>query len=124
MNVWRAGDVEFVVSEHILQELDRTLRKPYFVARLDESDRLAYITLILEDAVVVEVSDPIPTVLSDPADNLVLATALSANVPFIVSGDRELQRLGEYRGIRIVSARDFIDLIVKEQDAEANARNA
>jgi predicted nucleic acid-binding protein len=36
-NQWRSGDFDLVVSDHILQELDRALRKPYFAARLDES---------------------------------------------------------------------------------------
>ena len=33
-NHWRSGDFELVVSGHILEELERALRKPYFAARL------------------------------------------------------------------------------------------
>lgn len=47
----------------------------------------------------------LPTVLSD----LVLATDLAGNARFLVSADRELQRLGMDRGVRIVSARGFVE---------------
>jgi predicted nucleic acid-binding protein len=45
-------------------------------------------------ATIVAIMKPIPTVMSDRADNMVLATAMAADTPFLVSGDRELQELG------------------------------
>ncbi len=90
IDAWRQGNIEFVLSEHILIELERTLRKPYFAARLDERDRRAFLALLLEYCAIVELRDPIPVVLVDEADNLVLATALAGKAPYLVSGDREL----------------------------------
>ncbi len=46
--------------------------------------------------------------LRDPDDNIVLATAMAANADAIVSGDRDLLVLGEYQGIQIVTAQDFL----------------
>jgi len=95
---WRADQFELVVSDHIVSERARVLHKPYFAARLDVQDRAEFLALVAGDATVVAVAEPIPDVVSDPADNLVLATALSAGVPYLVSGDRELQRLAAYPG--------------------------
>jgi hypothetical protein len=45
----------------------------------------------------------------------VLATARSAGASYVVSGDRELQRLSEFQGIRIISARQFLDVLDAEE---------
>lgn len=43
-------------------------------------------------------------VTADPADDLILACAVAANVDAVVSGDRRhLLSLGEHKGIRIIS---------------------
>jgi putative PIN family toxin of toxin-antitoxin system len=118
IKAWRIGFVEIVVSEHILIELERTLRKPYFSARLDEFERRAFLALLLEFATVVEITASVPTVVSDYGDNVVLATALSAKAPYVVTGDRELQRLSRYQAIRIVSAREFLDIAFSGSEAD------
>jgi putative PIN family toxin of toxin-antitoxin system len=105
---WRRGAIEIAISSHILIELERALRKPYFAARLSDYDRQVFLSLLLDSATVVEIDEPIPTVLSDDGDNLVLATALSAKASHIVSGDRELQLLSGFHGIKILSARVFV----------------
>jgi hypothetical protein len=38
-----------------------------------------------------------------PEDDLVLATAVSARADCLVTGDRQLQRLGSYQGVSILS---------------------
>ena len=47
----------------------------------------------------------------DPDDDLVLATALSAEASVIVSGDRDLLVLGTFREIRILDAADALVVI-------------
>lgn len=111
---WRANDFELVVSDHIVSELARVLYKPYFAARLDVQDRAAFLALVAGDATVVAIVEPIPDVVSDPADNLVLATALSVGVPYLVSGDREMQRLAAFQGIRILSPAEFLAILDAE----------
>lgn len=48
----------------------------------------------------------------DPDDNPILATAIAGEVQYLVSGDkRDLLTLGSIGGTRIVSARQFIDIL-------------
>jgi putative PIN family toxin of toxin-antitoxin system len=112
---WRQGLLEIVISDHILEELERTLRKPYFADRIDPRDRAQFLSLLRELATVVEIAAPVPVVLQDHAGNLILATAVSANVPYIITGDRELQMLGEFQQIRILSARAFQSMVEDEE---------
>lgn len=52
---------------------------------------------------VVNVEPITPAVSADPDDDQVLATELAEQADLIVSGDADLQRLGRYEGIPIVS---------------------
>jgi predicted nucleic acid-binding protein len=47
----------------------------------------------------------------DPDGNRVLECAVAAGARFIVSGDNDLLRLGQFRNIRIVKVADFMKLI-------------
>ncbi|MGH8652352.1 MAG: putative toxin-antitoxin system toxin component, PIN family [Gammaproteobacteria bacterium] len=53
---------------------------------------------------------PVP-VCRDPADDVVLAAALAAQVDLIVSGDADLLGLHEYQGIPIVTAAEALRLM-------------
>lgn len=51
-------------------------------------------------------------VLLDPKDDVIVATAVASRADYLVTGDRRhLLTLGEYRGIRIVTPRQFLDLL-------------
>jgi uncharacterized protein len=47
----------------------------------------------------------------DPNDDMIVATAVKAKADFIVTGDRHLLALGSHDSIRIVTPREFLDLL-------------
>ena len=47
----------------------------------------------------------------DPDDNLILATAVGGRANYIVSGDRHLLDLGEFRGIKIVTVDRMLSIL-------------
>lgn len=47
----------------------------------------------------------------DPKDDPVLACALKVEADYIVSKDDHLKDLKEYRGIKIVSSQEFLELL-------------
>ena len=49
-----------------------------------------------------------PTVLADEPDNRIVECALAANAQLIVTGDRAMLALGEYRDVSIVSLRTYL----------------
>lgn len=52
---------------------------------------------------------PITDASPDPDDNIFLAAAVEGEVDYIVSGDKKhLLSLGVYRGVRIITARQFV----------------
>lgn len=44
----------------------------------------------------------------DLEDDLVLGTAVAAHADFLVTGDKGLLAIGGYRGVRIVTAEQFL----------------
>jgi putative PIN family toxin of toxin-antitoxin system len=108
---WRRGEVEIVVSSHILGELDRVLSNAYFVVRLDGNTRDEFLSLARTTTTVVAITAPIPNVASTQDDNLVLATAESADVPYLGTGDAELLRVQQYKGTVILSPRQLYNLL-------------
>ena len=116
IDAWRHGRLRVVVSSHILGELERALGNAYFATRLDAHNRDAFLTLARTTTTIVKITVPIPNVASTQDDNIVLATAESAGAPYLVTGDAELLRIGEYKGIMILSPRRFLDLLEAEAE--------
>ncbi len=56
----------------------------------------------------VDVTSRIDTIKVDPSDNAFLECAVDGRADYIVSGDRHLLGLGTYRGIQIISPREFL----------------
>ena len=92
------------------------MRKPYFAARLDETDREDFLALVTEFASLVEIAEPIPDVLPDGPDNLILATAMSGGAHIIVSDDRALRQLPQFQGVRILSASEVLVVLAGSVD--------
>ncbi|MYB76613.1 MAG: hypothetical protein F4X83_05860 [Chloroflexi bacterium] len=51
-------------------------------------------------------------VATTPADDLILAAAVSGGASYFVTGDRQNRSPGEYQGVRIVDPRAFVDWLI------------
>jgi predicted nucleic acid-binding protein len=60
------------------------------------------VRVVLDTNVVIPVSD-------DPDDDMFLAVALASQSEVVVSGDRDLRRVSGWRGIEVLTPRQFID---------------
>lgn len=112
MGLWHARAFQLIASQPILDEFARTLEKPYFARRLSGEQRRQNLALLREEATVVPITAKVEGVASHREDDLVLATAVSAKVDYLVTGDRALQALGNYRGVTILSPRAFLETLM------------
>lgn len=106
---------QLCLSEPILTETAEVLlfrpRLRKFAAYADK-DVHDYIRWLLGQAEVVANVRELRAVAADPKDDPIVATAVAANADYLVTGDRaHLLPLGEYRGVRIISPRVFLDII-------------
>lgn len=102
--------VELFTSPALIQELGEALAYRKFVRRLTLQ---ATTVEALVDRYVAIATSLVPAsipraVPNDPDDDQVLATALTAQADLIVSGDSDLQALGIYQGIPIVSPAECV----------------
>ena len=99
------GEIELAISEAILTETLRVLRDKFHRTpeQLQEAEGL--LTAVTRQVYPVERVDAVPT---DKDDNRVLECAVAADSEVIVSGDSDLLRLGNFRGIDIMKASDLI----------------
>jgi putative PIN family toxin of toxin-antitoxin system len=99
------------VSANILTELVNTLSDPYFRRRLTTEQIEAAQRLLEEEATRTPLRTRVSRVATYAEDDVVLAAAVSAGVDYLVTGDKQLQRLGIYQSIGILSPRAFLDLL-------------
>ncbi len=111
LRAWLADRFRLVLSDFMIDEVDRTLASPYFAQRLSVEQRARNIALLRSRASIISITAEIHGVATHPEDDLVLATAVSAGVAYLVTGDKKLQRLRSYQGIAITSPRDFLDVL-------------
>jgi putative PIN family toxin of toxin-antitoxin system len=118
INAFLADELRVFLSPQIVRELERTLAKPYFARKLTAEAVADYLTTVRLAATLVEITAEVHGVATHPEDDLVLATALSAGVSYLVTGDIQLQELGVYQQIHIVSPRAFLDALAAEEGAQ------
>ena len=105
----REGIVESVTCQEILAELEAVLR---LKRTMSNDDIVEAVNEILLFSRVVQITNTLTGVVSDPEDHKVLECALVGGASHIVTGDRRhLLPLGSYQGIAIVSAADFVALV-------------
>ncbi len=59
-------------------------------------------------ATFVKPTEKIDIIKNDPDDNIHLEAAVAGDAAYIVTGDSDLLELKEFRGIRIVTAKEFL----------------
>jgi putative PIN family toxin of toxin-antitoxin system len=97
-----------MMSPETFTEVADVLLRPKFDRYLTVERRREILSELDSSAVLVEVLTPVLD-CRDVADNKFLALALDGRADCIVSGDTHLLELHPWRGIPIVSARDFLD---------------
>lgn len=96
----------FAVCDQIEEEVVRVLTRKFgWEAERVRAD-LAFYWL---DALRVELEGTVTGICRDPKDEPILECAERAEAERIVTGDHDLLSLASYRGIRIMTARDYLE---------------
>ncbi|MBN1255992.1 MAG: putative toxin-antitoxin system toxin component, PIN family [Deltaproteobacteria bacterium] len=107
--LWQGGAFIPVISKDTFQELQTVLAYPKFDLTPDE------IRSLLEGEIlpffeVIEAVEDVKGVCADSADDKFLACALSASADYLVSGDKALTELKQYKSVRIITPADFLKI--------------
>jgi uncharacterized protein len=119
LNAWQERRFLLLTSPEIIAEIVEILgrfigRTPYDVAQEDVD---GIVVLLKNDAIMVQAgADVSDADIPDPDDLVFLACALDGSANVIVSGDKHLKSLGVYRGIPILTARDFVEQLSQAKE--------
>jgi uncharacterized protein len=95
---------QLVISKPILNELLRVLGSKFS----RDAEELAHVAVFLSELALTVHPRRRLQVVKDEPDNRILECALTARAEAIVTGDHALLTLGEYRGVRIISLREYL----------------
>jgi len=96
-----------VTSEPLLRELRSTSRNKFAV----DPDELPLLRQLQEEAEIVAPVRLDERVCRDEDDDMVLTTAIAGKADVIVTGDEDLLVLRKFGGIKILSPRQFLELL-------------
>jgi len=109
IDLWQGGVIIPVISKDTFQELRAVLEYSKFALSPDE------IRAILEQEIlpffeVIDVGEEVKGICNDPADDKFISCALSAFADYIVSGDKALIDLKQYKSVKIIKPSEFLKL--------------
>ena len=110
------GQFALLISAPIIEELRRILSYPKLKKLHGRtSDEIDLFLKKLEKISIVTPAElTVAAVKEDPTDDKYLVCALEGQADFIVSGDRHLTGLKEFRGIRILDPAAFLEAFARE----------
>lgn len=111
LDAWADGVFDLVVSEHILDGAKRAWSNVYYRNRYGQGEVELALGILRAQGILVEPVANVHGVARDLEDDLVLATAISGRATCLVTGDRRFRQVDEYRGVRILTPREFLSII-------------
>jgi uncharacterized protein len=106
----RKIDVLFF-TDSIISEIDEIIRRPKFNRHKKQVDFIVADIKKFGKKITVSPKHKVTGVCRDPRDDKYLECALAAGAYYLISGDRDLLDLKEYGGVKIVNARDYLDIV-------------
>ena len=102
------GKFELLISGAILAEIENVLDKKFGVqaGRIKET-----VELIIANSTVIEPKSRLNVIRDDESDNRILECAVEGAADYIVTGDKHLLKLREYRRTLILGSENFLKII-------------
>jgi|SRR3990170_2661074 len=104
-------DIRLISSSVLIAELTSVLAQERIAKYVTKRDVERYLRYVGRRITLVKVRSAFRVVRDDPKDDVVLNTAYSGGAEYIVSGDKHLIPLGEFKGIRIAAVSEMLDIL-------------
>ncbi len=103
------GRRSILLSLAALHELAEVLERPKFDRYLTAEQRDRFVGALIRSSTFLDPREPIDA-CRDAKDNKFLELAVAGQAEYIVSGDEDLLVLDPFRGIRIVTPAEFLEV--------------
>lgn len=106
--------LELCLSAQILSEFFRVVKYPKFGFTNEEID--GFIGRLLPNVLFVKPAESIFVVAEDPEDDRIIECAVAGESKYIISGDKHLLKIRQYKETRIMKASDFLQEVWLKED--------
>jgi uncharacterized protein len=103
-------NIDVIISDTLLLELTTKIKQSKFRKYFVEATGLEFAAALEERAANIKVTATV-TVCRDAKDNYLLALARDAKADYIITGDEDLLILQQFESTKIVTLKDFIEVI-------------
>lgn len=98
-------------SRAMLSDLVNVLKRQKFEKYVTSTDIALFLKDLRMAGKLVSVKSTFRVVAEDPDDDIIIRTAFDAKADYIVSGDRHLLALKEFKGIRVVTVDQMLVIL-------------
>ena len=101
-----------ILSKEIINEYHRTINKDEIMDKVKDKDLIisnASRKIVL-NSMIIQPKEKLDIIKEDPDDNKILECAYEGKVDYIISNDKHLLKLKEFKTIKIVKPEEFLKL--------------
>lgn len=115
LDSWRKKQIALITSPQLIAEIKEVLLRPSILQLLHKSpsDILSFIQKLSQKTYITKGRLKVTVLEDDPDDNMVLACAEEGMATHLVTGNKKHFPFTDYKGIQIVSPREFLSLLEK-----------
>ncbi len=113
-NLWRrAKDNEFtlILSSEMFLELVNVVSRKKFEKYVTDIDIKLFLADLSRISKFVKVKSKFKVISEDPDDDIIVRTAYDGKADYIISGDRHLLALKEFKGIKILTIDAMLNVL-------------
>jgi putative PIN family toxin of toxin-antitoxin system len=103
------GKILLILSIQIIRELKRVIARDKFKLSRNQQKMLTNFVLMISH--IVKLRSRFKVVGEDPSDDMILRTAYDGGAQYIVSGDEHLLSLREFKGVKILTVSEMLELV-------------
>ena len=113
LDLWRKVDLNIVISMEIISEIVKVLKD--FKIQMPDDKRKNLIDLIVSKSIIVTPNEKLNVIKDDPDDNKFLEAAISGKASYIITQDKHLLKIKQFKDIKIINPEEFLILFEKDQ---------
>ena len=104
-------NVEIFTTKNILEEFSEVLERDFKYNQIEIANILEKILAFIK---IVEPKGKIEIVEDDPDDNMIIECAVESFSDYIITYDKHLLNVKEYKGIKIIKPEEAFDILDKD----------
>jgi uncharacterized protein len=109
LTFWKEDKIKIINSDETVDELIRVLSK--FKIQLSDELKKEWIKLIISNSTLVKPIENFTIIKEDPTDNKFIDVAVEGNADCIITNDKHLLKIKQFKNIKIITPKEFLKII-------------